>query len=210
MKRAILFMSVLSVFSITIIGCSKDDDTKSGITSTPITQLSQDEIDGLRFMREEEKLARDVYSYFIDLYGEQIFVNITSSEQTHMDTVLSLLIKYSIDDPAKSSLGEFGDTTLQGLYADLTSQGSVSVAEAYRVGATIEDLDIHDLNYHISKTNKSDILNVYNFLNCGSRNHLRSFDMKLESAGGSYTAQFLTQQEYDDIANSAKEKCGKH
>jgi hypothetical protein len=39
----------------------------------------------------------------------------------------------------------------------------------------------------------------------GSRNHLRSFDSQLVKNGVDYEAQFLSQTDYDLIANSASE-----
>ena len=38
-------------------------------------------------MREEEKVARDVYLSLNDTWNLRIFKNITSSEQTHMNAI---------------------------------------------------------------------------------------------------------------------------
>ena len=51
-------------------------------------------------MREEEKVARDVYLEFYEIYGNVIFKNIADSEQKHMDAVLALIVGYGLDDPA--------------------------------------------------------------------------------------------------------------
>ena len=53
----------------------------------------------LTYMREEEKLARDVYIFLYDKWGSQIFNNISVSEQTHMDAIKTLLDRYGIPDP---------------------------------------------------------------------------------------------------------------
>ena len=42
-------------------------------------------------MREEEKLARDVYSELATAWDLGVFWNIAESEQQHMDAVLDLL-----------------------------------------------------------------------------------------------------------------------
>jgi len=208
MKTSFLPFIMITMLSTVYMSCSKDEGSGNALPTPSASQLSESEIEGLKFMREEEKLARDVYSYFIDLYGKQIFINITSSEQTHMDSVLKVMNKYGIQDPVLSDKGQFTDTTLQSLYDELTTQGSKSLLDAYVIGALIEELDIYDLNRISAETDKADILTMYEFLTCGSRNHLRSFNMQIGKEGGTYTAQYLTQQEYDDIANSAKEKCG--
>ncbi|MDP2030099.1 MAG: DUF2202 domain-containing protein [Thiobacillus sp.] len=48
----------------------------------------------LLFMREEEKLARDVYLTLYETWGLAVFSNIASSEQSHMDALLKLLRTY--------------------------------------------------------------------------------------------------------------------
>ena len=61
----------------------------SEVASLAIQDLSQDEKDSLIYMREEEKLARDVYQTLGQTYNLQIFKNIANSEQSCSDTVLS-------------------------------------------------------------------------------------------------------------------------
>jgi hypothetical protein len=74
------------------------------------------------------------------------------------------------------------------------------------VGATIEDLDIYDLRALKKDTSNSDIMTVYNNLEKGSRNHLRAFSRQISRNGGSYEAQYLTQEEIDDILSGSQEK----
>lgn len=81
--------------------------------------------------------------------------------------------------------------------------------EALKVGVLIEDLDIYDLNMLASRTDKSDILEVYNSLECGSRNHLRNFYSQLHLNVGDYTPEFISLEDFNSIINSPNEKCGK-
>jgi len=55
--------------------------------------LSAGDAENLAFMREEEKLARDVYLYLFEFWGQLIFENIAAGEQQHMDAVWSLMDK---------------------------------------------------------------------------------------------------------------------
>ncbi len=168
--------------------------------------LSDAEIAGLKLMREEEKLARDVYMALHDEWDVPIFNNIANSEQTHTDAVKTLLDTYGIEDPVSTDdRGIFTDQKLQILYDDLVNQGGASLLEALIVGATIEDLDIKDLNDLIAQTENQDILLVYNNLRKGSRNHIRSFVGQIEKNGGTYTAQFIEQSELDEILGSPQE-----
>jgi len=161
----------------------------------------------LLHMREEEKLARDVYVAMDDLWGLRVFRNISSAEQRHMDAVLTLLDRYSISDPVgDNGPGVFGDATLQQLYLDLTAQGSISLNDALIVGATIEDLDIKDLQDALERTDNEDITTVYQNLMKGSRNHLRSFVALLSGNGIAYEPQFVSLADFEAIISTPHER----
>ena len=169
--------------------------------------LDYNEQTHLAFMREEEKLALDVYLEMYDIWGMRIFANIADSEQTHTDTVLRLIQKYSLVDPAEGKLrGEFSDASLQGLYDLLLAQGTASLIDALIVGATIEDLDIFDLGQQLSIVDNQDITVVYENLQKGSRNHMRAFFANLDDMSIVYTPVYISQQEYDEIVNSPMER----
>jgi hypothetical protein len=143
-------------------------------------QLTQAEIDGLLFMREEEKLARDSYLTLYNKWHLPIFSRIASSEVMHMTRVKDLLDRYGLPDPAAGrAVGEFTNPILQQLYNYLMEQGSQSSTEALKVGVTIEEVDIRDLKNYIAATQKTDIIQVYNNLLNASYNHLSAFNNQL-------------------------------
>jgi hypothetical protein len=204
----IISIAIATVFS----SCKKDDvtnprnDITSQINDFAKEPLSAEEILSLKWMREEEKLAHDVYITLFNKWGVNIFTNIAASELTHTNAVLTVLNKYQLTDPVgNNAVGIYSDTTFQNLYTQLVAQGSTSLSDGYKVGATIEDLDIFDLNNWIAKVDNQDIQFVYQNLTKGSRNHMRSFYSQIISAGGSYKAQFISQSELDSIINSPKE-----
>jgi len=174
----------------------------SGISSGT---LSDDEIDGLVFMREEEKLAHDVYLTLYEQWGQRTFANIASSEQSHTDAVKALLDAYGLDDPAAGrGVGDFADPDLQALYDQLIAQGSASLEAALRVGAAIEEIDILDLEQRISLTDEAEIIRVYENLMAGSENHLRAFTSVIERQGGlTYQPDYLSQETYDLIVSAS-------
>jgi hypothetical protein len=141
---------------------------------------TDDEKYWMTYMREEEKLARDVYLSLGSTWNIPIFSNIAQSEQVHMDSMKTLIDRYGLPDPAAGkSQGEFSDPVLQKLHDDLIAQGSVSSIEALKVGVLIEETDISDLNKAIATTQKKDIRTVYNNLLQGSMNHLNAFEANL-------------------------------
>jgi hypothetical protein len=132
------------------------------INDLPVSTLSDTEKDGIIFMREEEKLARDVYLSFYEKYGMKIFNNIAKSESTHMASMKMLLDKYDLKDPViNDEIGIFQNEVLSNLYTQLTKDGDVNLLEALKVGATIEDLDIRDLMLFDDDVQSEDILLVY-------------------------------------------------
>jgi hypothetical protein len=218
------FRSAFGAFALVIVlgGCSKNNDPintgqvnmttslaaiNQTVINLPTEPLDDAEKARILFIREEEKLAYDVYNTMFDKYGVNIFQNIPNSELSHMEAMLTIIKKYNLVDPMDTSpRGVFKDATLQTLYTSLVTQGNTSVLAAYQVGALIEELDIHDLNSSISVTNNQDVRIVYDFLNKGSRNHLRSFYKNITKTGGSYTPIYISKAEFDAIVNSAMEK----
>lgn len=215
MKRILqTLFSTVALFSIATmtISCNKNNgnninnDFNTQLINLPKQPLNSDEKATLAFMREEEKLARDVYTFLYSKWQINIFSNISSSEQTHMDAILLLLSKYNLPDPVGNNpAGVFTNSILQNLYNQLTTQGSVSPLAALKVGATIEDLDIYDLKTALTKVDNQDIRLVYENLMKGSRNHLRSFYNNILNAGGTYVPQYITQAEFEAIINSPME-----
>jgi hypothetical protein len=179
---------------------------RPSLENLPTESLSAEERAGLLYMREEEKLARDVYSTLYDTWELRIFTNITQSEQTHTEAIRDLLVKYQIEDPViDDTVGVFANPELQTLYNDLVAKGTVSVEEALTVGVLIEELDIRDLQAEIDTSDNEDIDLVYENLLRGSRNHLRSFMSQLTQRGGDYEPQYITATTFDQITQSAKE-----
>ncbi|MEN7973855.1 MAG: DUF2202 domain-containing protein [Verrucomicrobiota bacterium] len=172
---------------------------KGGEKPAPSPVLTTAEANDLLFMREEEKLARDVYITLHAKWGVRAFDNISQSEQRHMDAILGLLNTYGLDDPALGA-GEFADTELQTLHDDLVAGGLQSKLDALMVGALIEEVDMEDIVAAMKRTNKSDILAVYGNLLAGSENHLNAFVRNIEAITGEiYQAQWISQEEVDTI-----------
>lgn len=164
-----------------------------------ITPLSEEEVIELTFMREEEKLARDVYLDMHDLWSVNIFSRIATSEQRHMDTMKKMLDKYGLPDPALPARGAFDDEFLQDKYYDLTDKGDNSYVDGLEVGAFIEELDMIDLQEAINVTTHIDVVNAYQHLLEGSKNHLRAFVGALETQGVIYIPVLISQELFDAI-----------
>jgi len=228
MKTISLAVFLSSIMMISAIGCDKTitgstlDDSMEQYSNNPeqdgaLMLVSLDEIasdslsieegNGLLYMREEEKLARDVYTELYAKWNLRPFSNITRSEQMHMNAILSLLTRYSLQDPVDvNGAGVFKNEGLQNLYNALIVEGNKSVVDALNVGATIEEVDIVDLQKHLRETDNQDITFVYDNLLRGSRNHLRAFVKNIKAQGVTYVPQYLTAAEYEQIISTPMER----
>lgn len=164
-----------------------------------LTQLSTAEADTLLFMREEEKMARDVYLTLYKTWKKTVFKNIAASEQKHMDVVLKKINLFGLTDPALPGVGRFTNPDLQALYDQLIAQGKLSYIDALRAGATIEDVDILDLMIAIEATSNLALKTTYENLLEGSKNHLRAFVGLLQNQGIEYNPQYIDQALFDAI-----------
>jgi len=153
------------------------------VAATSLTELSEAEIATLKWMREEEKLARDVYIELNVFWPAEIFVNIAESEQRHFDALGDKLELYGIDDPATDQVGVFTDPELQALHDELLALGMASRVAALGVGVTIEETDMVDLQAAIDGTTSVPLRVTYENLLRGSEHHLASFIKELEAAG---------------------------
>ena len=212
MKTTILVSFILATSSL-LIACDNNTEQFEPIAGEESAVLSEtlkaqilsdtatllpEEVEGLMLMREEEKMAHDVYSSFYDKFGLRVFANIANSESKHMEAVLWLINSYKLTDPASNELGVFENADIQNLYNKFMAEG-VNEVEALKIGASIEEYDIADLEKLISETGNMYIVRVYTNLLNGSKNHLRAFVKNLSSRNVVYQPSILSQTEYAEI-----------
>jgi len=208
LKGAALLAVLLSI-SLTLTQCTEltgmEADPESGElkseTSSLSQELSEEEIHGILFMREEEKLARDVYLYLYEIHPLRPFLNISKSEQAHMDAIKYLIETYELVDPVGDNPpGVFQNEKLQDLYDELIEKGSKSREEALKVGALIEEVDIIDLQRELEEiAEDEDVIRVFTNLCSASENHLRAFVRVLALYEVDYAPVLLDQEEFDRI-----------
>lgn len=82
-KKAIGFTVVLISLIMAVPLSAKGSG--AGKNGQSLGTLEEKEIEHITYIREEEKLARDVYLTLYELYQASIFENISESEQRHND-----------------------------------------------------------------------------------------------------------------------------
>ncbi len=208
MRRFILLPAALLAFA-SLTACDDPqlwDDLRdvSNTQSAERSGVELADIESVQFMREEEKLARDVYLQLSDAWGLNTHANIARSEQTHTDRMAALLAEWGALDPAEGlEIGEFRDPDLQQLHDDLMAMGLESPEAALRVGALVEEVDIIDLDERMAETELAVLDETYASLRAGSESHLRAFVGALAGQGVVYAPVQLDQASYDAIINAA-------
>ena len=134
----------------------------------------------LVFLKQEEKMARDVYQVLHAKWGHPAFANISLSEQRHIDSVTALLARYGIADPTPARPGVFTIPALQALYDQFVAEGSKSLQDALAVGVLIEETDIADIQRLLDATHERPIRRVLTNLQRASYNHRAAFTRSLE------------------------------
>lgn len=159
--------------------------------------LTQEEIDALVHMREEEKLARDIYTVLGETTSSAVFKNIPQSEQTHMDAFDQLLDRYEIPDPVvdESSIGIFTDPFFTNLFIKLKEKGQQSDQDAFEVGAMVEDLNMANLIRYGEATDKPDLRLAYETLLKQSKNHMSAFVRQLDKLGYEFEPEYITSEQ---------------
>jgi hypothetical protein len=182
MKRTGSLLAAAAAIGLAVIfsACSKIDDVVEKSAQNPLSGvscdftaiLSDEEIDGLLHMYEEEKMARDVYLKFYELYQTPVFRNIASSEQKHVDAMLFLINGYEVTND-----GRYADK-FKALYDGFIALGT-TITAAYEVGVEIEETDIADLTAYVAATTIPNLVQVYTNLLAASQTHLSTFTSKL-------------------------------
>lgn len=209
MKKLILLILVLVFYA----GCNSNDPVSPAINNrqSDATEFNSLNIEfngdtvitgtdalSLQFMREEEKLAGDVYKFYTRTFGGNVFSNISKSEDQHTSAIARLLVYFKLSDPVLTE-SKFSNPDLQQLYLKLTGADITDIKGAIKNGLLIEELDIKDLKERINLTSNQNIINVYQRLLQGSQNHLRAFYRQAIANNITYTPVFISQSEFDSI-----------
>lgn len=155
------------------------------VFATAAWALPPEDASEILFIKQEEKLARDVYQSLGEVWGTNVFLNITRSEQRHMDAVDGLIAQFGLTDPCPVEPGVFTIPELQELYDTLMLKGLQSETDALEVGVLVEVTDIEDLEKMIEQIDDASVDAVLGNLLRGSYNHLDAFNGVLGNGGGS-------------------------
>ena len=166
-----------------------------------VATLTAREKDGLIFIWEEEKAARDLYNGLYEKNNMTIFLDLVRSESSHMDQARTVMEKHGLTLPLDEP-GVFQNQTLQEIHDQLLAEGLQSDQDALTVAAIFEEISIVDLGKELSASQAEDVRTVYDGLLAGSRKHLRSYVSDLEGQGIEYQPRYLEAEQFQEIVKS--------
>jgi hypothetical protein len=161
--------------------------------------LSAHEKEGLSFIWEEEKMARDLYTSLYESDNLTIFIDLARSEQSHMDQARAIIDKYALTIPGKDEQGVYQNQTLQNVHDELLAKGLSSDQDALNAAATFEEISIIDLEKELNATHAEDVKVMFQGLLAGSQKHLRSYVTELKDRGIEYDPRYLGKDEFEKI-----------
>ncbi len=146
----------------------------------------------LLHMREEEKLARDLYLDFSEYWKLPLFAKTARAEQRHMLTTGLMIELFGLEDPiTDDGRGLFSDPAWSTLYAELSARGGLSIEEALGAAGWVEEADIVDLTEALEQSSDPALIRTFDHLLRGSVSHLRAVVKALAKRGVGYEAQLL-------------------
>lgn len=223
MKTTIFTTALLGLFAL--VSCNKSDDFTSpndvplailnvdadGISTltrasvapvlTVTASLSADEIEFLFALREDEKMARDLYTVFAAKYSTAPQIDrIAAAENSHIAYVEAVLDYYEISYPAMTAAGLFEDAKRQAIYNELADK-SGTLLEVYATMAAVEEESVSAYKSVQSEiTNENIALVITNMIKASS-NHLKAAVCQIIVGGSTYTPLYLSAEEFGTIVN---------
>ena len=243
MRNTKIILSTV-VTGVLLVGCNIDnltqnvDDSNSTNNHNSImsmkfnlddynitTDLVQEMKDSLTYMKDEERLASDLYlnlynyyKNYSDLEIKQLNNIATNTENDQISIIKSLVKRYDLNSSEPQdvniSRGVYENQVIQDLYDKFYAIGQNSQEEALKVGCMVEVTDINDLDKYISlakESNATDIETAFKVLRDGSYHNYWTFDQTLKNLGvadGCYDEEneLLTNKEEAYPKNNANAK----
>lgn len=164
-------VAAVALLALAVIGAGS-------IQASPAaTSMSGDEVASLRYARQQEKLARDVYRALERRWSMSVFRTLARSHGQGMVAVKALLTRYRIADPvAGRGEGRFADPAFSRLYRNSVRQGQWSRWDARSVGVRIESREMRELRARLLSAAHPDVRRLLTQLRQASSSHLRALE----------------------------------
>jgi hypothetical protein len=172
-----------------------------GVSTEPLV-LSDAAHAALQFQLDEERMAGELYLALGEKHAAQPFRNIPRAEARHRALLENLATRAGLPARPAPERGHFATAVIQARYDTLLARGQVSLIEALKVGALVEEQDIADLRALAATTDHPELKAAIAALERGSRHHLNAFVRNLRARGVEYEAQVLPPAELSQLTTT--------
>ncbi len=166
-------------------------------------QITETEAGDLQLLREEEKLARDLFRDWSD--RSELFGAVAHSKQLHFEIVGALLQRHQVTDRTLGGEGLYVFPQLQTLHQELLARGGSTELEALAAGAELHERDLVGLEEAAGRSQLEDVRASLAEIQRGARNHLRGCVEELALQGVDYAPRLLSPEAFAAIINSPRE-----
>jgi len=181
---------------------------RTNFFSFPYADLSDLEIDGIRFIREEEKASKDYVLSMDILFDENLLDQLYEVERTHYQAGLFAIEKYGLADPTSGKArGNFTSPNIQAFYDTAISDGQGGTSDAIHAAARLQEASYVTITNQLNRVaNNRDLRMVYHALATATRNHIRLTISRLDELGLTYEPRFLSVSDFQDIIRGGIEE----
>jgi hypothetical protein len=166
--------------------------------------LSPAETKALINVHDNQKLSLFVYDSLFAIWGINPFGNIRYAEDQHVHFLDDVAENYALvldENGISNNNPGFITQQAETIYQESISKGSLSVVDALKRGALLEEMSLLVLHEAKAVTIKSDLLHTFDILAMGSKNHLQAFNKRLKMYGVNYEPGILEPKDFKNIIN---------
>lgn len=167
-----------------------------------VAQLSEEDKNNLTNLLIEEKLSRDIYVAYNDMWDLNVFQYTTNSEKQNIQLITFLADRYAIQLPEClffDEPGVFEKASISRLYNTMVREGETSMFSAMNLSAKMEEMDIRKFRKLMNETSNPEILQILEKLETNAQKHLTALIVALEHYGDTYEPQILSLDEFNAI-----------
>ena len=159
----------------------------------------------IMYLVEQEKVAHDFYRSLDTMWVTDIFNRVANEEFEHVGKLSAVAAELMISVPNHFNeypAGQFIDSKLRHLYAELMIAANFSLEDAYRTCANLEERKMYDLKMALKEPNFELENLTYKALLIGSEDNFKAFIRALNEMESSYAPILLTPSEFEALTKN--------
>lgn len=187
MKTLKLYAFLGTVAAVIIFsGCTKDDDQElsfyNASSKQPSENLSGQELQGLIYIVEIQKLQRDIYMALDERNINPIFNELYLADAKSLDEISATIEAYGQENPVLDrNVGDFRRTEVQALYDEFTYTVNNNLIEMLTFAVRMEEGTVDDISEFMEQVDgNEDIRQLYTDLLTGSYIQLNALNDEIK------------------------------